>query len=340
MSEHASWRKALDAQMGTWRFMASDLGQSILAVKWRDAAKGLNSDIGDLLHRLYGGVDSTLLGADPIYVSAEMCELVEAASSRDIVPPFEPEPLYVTDLPVPNGFLYFDKPFDILDRFDRPVQLGAAAWQPIISIREGEERKSLDVEAIMREWAENSGDFDDSVTRLGGIAISLYEPIGDETRARAAEHGVMQVPPLDLMHVSPWYFGMEFAGNDFDENGLETGAGWWWRILQVSLRLMQQKIAAKHQWRSERHQRREMARIEFGERETLVVRLRKEKRDSEPGDSEPANYSHRFIVGGHWRNQWYPKSQEHRQIWISPYVKGDESLPLVVKPRRALVWTK
>jgi hypothetical protein len=47
-----------------------------------------------------------------------------------------------------------------------------------------------------------------------------------------------------------------------------------------------------------------------------------------------ANYSHRFIVSGHWRNQWYASGQVHRQIWISPYVKGPEDQPLVVRPRR------
>jgi hypothetical protein len=64
----------------------------------------------------------------------------------------------------------------------------------------------------------------------------------------------------------------------------------------------------------------------------------------------PANYSHRFFVGaatgGFWRNQHYPSlgpkedPSAHRQIWIAPFIKGDENLPLVIKPRRAFVWSR
>lgn len=100
---------------------------------------------------------------------------------------------------------------------------------------------------------------------------------------------------------------------------------------------MQQQIAVQHRQQSPRPVRREAKRYGLMDREVLVVRLRRER--SKPTDDEhgPANYSHRFIVSGHWRNQFYPASGEHRQIYISPYVKGDESLPLVVKPRRAFV---
>ncbi len=36
---------------------------------------------------------------------------------------------------------------------------------------------------------------------------------------------------------------------------------------------------------------------------------------------------------GHKPDQWYPSIQDHRQIWIHPYVKGPEGAPFVVKPR-------
>jgi len=41
-----------------------------------------------------------------------------------------------------------------------------------------------------------------------------------------------------------------------------------------------------------------------------------------------------------WRNQWYPSLSQHRQKWISPYVKGPEDKPLVVRPRRVYQWTR
>ncbi|MDE2103062.1 MAG: hypothetical protein KGL39_37805 [Patescibacteria group bacterium] len=49
-------------------------------------------------------------------------------------------------------------------------------------------------------------------------------------------------------------------------------------------------------------------------------------------DSTGSRYDHRWLVSGHWRNQWYPSFNGHRQIWIQPYVKGPEEMPL--EPQR------
>jgi hypothetical protein len=45
------------------------------------------------------------------------------------------------------------------------------------------------------------------------------------------------------------------------------------------------------------------------------------------------------MVRGHWRNQWYPSLNAHRQRWISPYVKGPEDEELVLKDR-VWVWDR
>ena len=50
-------------------------------------------------------------------------------------------------------------------------------------------------------------------------------------------------------------------------------------------------------------------------------------------EGEPVNWTHRWLVDGFWRSQWFPSLGRHRQIWISPYVKGPEDLPLVIKKR-------
>jgi hypothetical protein len=103
---------------------------------------------------------------------------------------------------------------------------------------------------------------------------------------------------------------------------------------------MQQRVAVQHHERPERHQRREAKRYHFPERDILVIRLRREATEVSEPSGEPGNWTHRWIVSGHWRNQWYPASEVHRQIWVSPFVKGPESLPLVVKPRKAMVWNR
>jgi hypothetical protein len=72
----------------------------------------------------------------------------------------------------------------------------------------------------------------------------------------------------------------------------------------------------------------------------VVVKLRREQGERHEPTGEEGNYSHRWIVGGHWRNQWYATESIHRQIWISPYVKGPEDRPLIVRPRRVFQWER
>lgn len=40
-------------------------------------------------------------------------------------------------------------------------------------------------------------------------------------------------------------------------------------------------------------------------------------------------YRHRWIVRGHWRNQYYPSRGDHRPIWIDPHFAGPEDKPLL-----------
>lgn len=331
----ASWRRVLDTQMGQWRWTRSEPGYNYLVARLNQESRDLTDDSRAVIERLVRAEEPKLLGADPIFVSEEMCELVAAAADPELPDPFQPEPLYVTDLPCPNGFLWYEKAFLIPDRFSEPITLKAVSWSPILTIKEGETPESADLEAAMRRWNEGGTDWQDGA----GVALTLYSE-WDEGGTEEWRRLGLPTGPLAPIHFTPWHFAMSFDGNEVDENQVPTGAEWWWRIVQVTFRLMQQQLAAKHHWRSERHQRREAKRLAFPERETLVVRLRRERRGETADEHGPANYSHRFIVSGHWRNQWYPSSQEHRQLWISPYVKGDESLPLVIKPRRAMVWTK
>jgi hypothetical protein len=55
-------------------------------------------------------------------------------------------------------------------------------------------------------------------------------------------------------------------------------------------------------------------------------------------ETESREYSHRWIVRGHMRNQPIgPRNakdgQKHLRVWIAPYVKGPEDKPLVLKDR-------
>jgi hypothetical protein len=50
-----------------------------------------------------------------------------------------------------------------------------------------------------------------------------------------------------------------------------------------------------------------------------------------PGAHRDVDWSHRWVVRGHWRQQAYgPGRTLHRPRWIAPFVKGPDDKPLVV----------
>lgn len=72
-----------------------------------------------------------------------------------------------------------------------------------------------------------------------------------------------------------------------------------------------------------------------------LLRQRQYASESER-EAEAREYSHRWIVRGHMRNQPVgPRNaeggQKHERVWIAPYVKGPEDKPLVLKDR-VQVW--
>ena len=100
--------------------------------------------------------------------------------------------------------------------------------------------------------------------------------------------------------------------------------------------IMQQTMATSRVVHPEnRAERRRLQRLGMPPEPLVVVTLRRRDVVGEDDQSEPGSvaWTHRWLVGGHWRNQWLPSRATHRLQWISPYVKGPEGKPLVVKEK-------
>jgi hypothetical protein len=101
-------------------------------------------------------------------------------------------------------------------------------------------------------------------------------------------------------------------------------------------RLVFQRIAVRHKQRMSRPAIRRAARedIELENGMITVVKLRREY-EPKPGDHEPTEmaWSHRWVVSGFWRNQYYPSLNRHIRIYIHAYIKGPEDKPLIIKDR-------
>ncbi|WP_158170858.1 hypothetical protein [Rhodococcus sp. JT-3] len=61
-------------------------------------------------------------------------------------------------------------------------------------------------------------------------------------------------------------------------------------------------------------------------------------RSKAKSESSPQrHYSHRWVVRGHWRKQWYPSLNRHIPIWITEYIAGPEDSPIRVRDKVGLV---
>jgi hypothetical protein len=106
------------------------------------------------------------------------------------------------------------------------------------------------------------------------------------------------------------------------------------RLTQVTWRLAKQVVRMPE--RSPRAVRRAAQRKGIERDGVLVVRLRRPAPPVNGDEPSPVGWQHQWVVRGHWRNQWFPAHETHRQIWISPYVKGPEDKPL--KPVTGRAW--
>ena len=364
------WQEAYDAQMGLWRWYRTPRSHEWLTGLFRDGMKSVPEQNRPAMATMYDAELGRIIDCDPIYVSADMCELVDVARQD-----FQPEPLIESDLPTPRGFVYLAKPVGIFDRLGYEVQVRALAWshQYVSTFDKDDDAMVAKLVETMggdEAWLKHGPRFTateaDALVAEGmlesyGVNVGLYSDVGpyldlafgpratsrskrsDEwwVAERKRQEGICAGTPIVPIHLCPWHYGMEFVGNEVDLNGEPTGADQWWKLLQTTLRLMQQRLTSKGFGRPERARRREAARLGFPpDTEVVIVRLRGEEQPRKDPTGEEANYSHRFIVGGHWRNQWYPSEKVHRQIRIAPYVKGPEDKPLIVRPRRVFQWTR
>jgi hypothetical protein len=97
--------------------------------------------------------------------------------------------------------------------------------------------------------------------------------------------------------------------------------------------LAQQRVALTSGRKPARGLRRAAERAKLPS-EVVVVTLRRAlKKEPETGEVHEVEWSHRWLVTGHWRHIWSEKEQRINRIWISSYVKGPENKPLVLKER-------
>lgn len=108
------------------------------------------------------------------------------------------------------------------------------------------------------------------------------------------------------------------------------------RLFGSLMTFLEQPFVTTTKERAERATRRRLGE-HMPEPEPLVsvIRLRRPRAVTQPcNESEPIEWSHRWVVSGHWHR--YHSNEGIKTLWLLPYVKGPEDKPL--KPPRAKVF--
>jgi hypothetical protein len=111
----------------------------------------------------------------------------------------------------------------------------------------------------------------------------------------------------------------------------------WGRIFAASIVLMNQRLTRLSDFRADRAGRkRAQATLSIDHEPPLIKSVLLRRVDyvggpkREPGEGGTVNWSHRWLVSFHWREQWYPSENRHKSIAIQPYEKGPKDKPLWV----------
>lgn len=324
MSE-LSYRAAMDAQAEQLRFWDSDLGAK-MGIAWVAVDKhswGGSQEEADALRRalsapVSGGDEAlglrlcdsmvvALQNADPVVVSPDVFQLIDEARHD-----FRPEPLLPSDLFTPDGFMLFPRSFQLTDRRNRSVYVRALMWMTVTANTKGDIFRAapdtprsgaapIGLWFVLFQHREDPDEPDDT---MAGARKALQDPV---------------LPDLTLLHGGQVPFGNRPSSE------LEILLSVIWRFAAQVVRV---------HVKPHRAARRSAARAGVVASDTTVLTLRRGKTGPhDGGEHKDAHYSHRFIVRGHWRNQWYSSLATHRQIWIAPFLKGPDDLPLLSKGR-------
>jgi len=280
------------------------------------------SSFGDAIEgyqrRLYSLADLATL----YHVSAEMTAVADAA--RRTMPGYR---LHPEDLPAERGLIVFDSVigrFDVdadvetMSEFDRqrvieyraqrkevaPASVIAAMWGPAVS-------SNGSPGVLVTTWADMS-------------ELAAYREKQGEDAAGLRAFGALTYHDETVL---PF-------GDMFDEEGPDKPIGnEALGTLIATWLLMGQPIVTTLPEPLPRQTRRALQRANLPVPEVRVVKLRQPKHPHAEAEAAGRTYTKRWVVRGHWRNQWYPSRNDHRPIYIPTHIKGPDGAQLIVSEK-------
>lgn len=239
--------------------------------------------------------------ADPFFVDREVCPTIYQLGNE--IP--NDYALSATDFPVSTGFILLANPFWVHTRKNSPYS--AFSWQA------GGER------VFVAWWINNikTGWMIGAILNIPyGQSFNSVIEEGTEIRERG-----------------------EIVASDDNEvdSQFDTALEYRIKAFAGTLIFMNSKLTTTTEFSLPRQVRRRMETVVRPETSVRVVSLRKtEQQNRYEGDVGSIEFTHRFIVNGHWRKQCMVTAEHengrcwHRPTWIAPFIKGPNNKPLAM----------
>lgn len=333
MSHYAAVALEMQDELRRWWMedsLAPSLAQQLLETMYEEDVKHTLED-GRMLCALMG---VSLEQAATFWVSDDMSHLAWHAATTMPDQGFAP-----SDLPAPRGFLLFEKPVLIPDSEGVECPVRAIEWAPVVleqDVPVGHQRIGRLGDSVSAFMG-----YDSEVNPIG-VQLSMYADSYVESNwlDRFKATSSHRPPRLFVCALYPIYFGEHLCvprqGAAPVEAVIATG-----KFPKAVWTMMQQRLSRTQLEPAERHARRRMerARSPLALKTVRVVTLRQFQSRNPHALPKTVKWSHRWIVSGFWRNQWFPAHKLHRHIWIPAFVKGPGDKPLLHK-RTVAQWVR
>ena len=262
---------------------------------------------------------STVREAETVFVSKDMCMLIEHAART-----MPDVPVQAENLMWKKAFIYFERPIE--------HEVKVAEGDPELL----RTRAILSIHTNYVVQSEFPDDAENSHVKAGLAHVTFVDL--DQTKIDY-EDAHTRLFPYDL---SAWTYGKRWETVPEDESEgpfrVDEGLGSQRKLLLATHLIAAQYIAVRSPQKPSRQLRRRVERMDkplpnYGDIVYITLRRNSARVGERETSEEWDGYSHRFPVKGYWKHQYYSSKGEHHLIFVEPYIKGPPDKPLIIKDK-------
>lgn len=274
--------------------------------------------------RMAKDIRDQLNEATTYYVADEMMDLVVAAGTTVPSTPFE-----LDELPSLSGYVELSRPLIVEDTAGQNVTARAFSWHI-------EETTYVNDQGVPEEDAESL------LVVFYSCTDDVEQDVGLQKMIETHPDAWAGMPWYHVIHWIPFQFGKDWS--PIAEDPPPGNILSWLAFVKTFFLLVDQEIATVTKTYPDRGTARRLKREgkppEYGQIEVIALRhAHPINENTQISEEDDVHWSHRWMVSGHWRNQWYPKTKKNKPLWIQAHIKGPEDKPLIITDK-VFVWKR